>query len=177
MSSNNLIGLWALGVWENLGTPDCLNYLTISGYAIQPDTLGRLNIRIGTCYQPTGATGNGSYNYDVSPDLTNTELSIIGAMYEVSYFRHLAMSTMGQGGDNIPWTKIREADSSIERTNPVNIGKEYRESAKDANERLNYLVNAYIGSAQGGSSPRQVAYLNPPIYPNIINGNSNNNRQ
>ena len=162
MASNTLIGEWANGVWQDLGTPDCLNLLTISGYALQVDTLGRLNARLGTCYIPAGATGDGSLNYDVSPDLTSRELAIIGAMYETTYYRHLSMAMMGTSAGTLPVVNVREGDSSVSLANPVSIGKEYKDMAKDANERLNYLVNAYLDNSS--STPKSVDYLNPSPY-------------
>lgn len=161
MASNTLIGQWANGVWQDLGTPDCLNLLTISGYALQVDTLGRLNARLGTCYVPTGATGDGSLDYDIAPDVTSRELAIIGAMYENTYYRHLSMAMMGTSAGTLPVVNVREGDSSVSLANPVSIGKEYKDMAKDANERLNYLVNAYIGNSS--DSPKSVDYLNPPV--------------
>ncbi len=162
MSSNALIGAFAQGMWDNLGQPDCLNLLTISGYVLQPDTLGWLNATIGSCYMATGATGMGSLNYDVSPDLGTQELAILGARYEVTYYKHLSMAMMGTNPGNMPVLSVREGDSNISVGNPINVGKEYREMAKDANERLNYLVGSYLSQ---GTGPRSVDYLNPPVYP------------
>ncbi len=164
MSSNVLIGVWATGVWQDLFSPTNLASTTISGYAIQPSTLGRLNDLIGTCYSGigyTGATGGmGSINFDVSPDVGNTELAILGQMFLVSYYNNLAMVTMGQGGSTIPWTSIAEGDSRIARVNASSIGKEYREMSKTAYEQLNYLVNAFRNNSQGANVPRTVMYYN-----------------
>ncbi len=163
---NTLIGNWSVNVWEDLGSPPNVTPTTISGYAIQPNTLGRLNSLIMTCYQGSGYTGAamgmGSVNFDVSPDLTNTELAVIGAMYLVSYYNNLAQATMGVGACTIPWTQIKEGDSSITRAQPANIGKVYSEMSKEAQVQLRQLVNAYRGSA-GGSISRSVDYFNPPV--------------
>lgn len=153
-----LIGSWSSGVWLDLGSPSNTSASTISGYAIQPSTLGRLNDLIGTCYYGSGYTGVGTMDYQAAPPLTNTELSLIGLMYQVSFYNTLAMATMGMGGNTIPWTMIAEGDSRIARANPANIGKEYREMSRTAAEQLNYLVCAYRANVQGSSTPRSVDY-------------------
>lgn len=163
-SGSELIGIWAYSLWADLGEPDCLNPLTISGYALQPNVLGLLNLRLQTCFRASGATGNGSVNYTVVPELGAAELALIDSMYRISYYNNVAMSTMGQGGDSIPWVALKEGDSSIARASPVNIGKEYREMAKDERANLSYNINAYINTVQEAGTPRAVNYLNPPSY-------------
>jgi hypothetical protein len=161
MASNTLIGQFATGLWVYLGSPPTLSALTISGYAVQPGTIGSLNARLGTCYSGTGYLGTGQV-FDVTPDYNYADLAILGEMFQVGWYSQLVYATMGAGGTSIPWSNIREADSSITRASPVNIGKEYREMAKDANLRLNYLVNAYLDGERG--TARSIDYLNP-AYP------------
>lgn len=157
MEQNIFIQIWASGIYDNLGQPANTSTSTISGYAIQPNTLGALNSLISTCFSGSGYTGGNSVNYQIGPDIGNTELNIIAQLYLVSYYKNLAQATMGIGGNTIPWSRIREGDSSIERSSPVSIGKEYRELSKDANEQLNFLVSAYRGS-NGGNIGRSVDY-------------------
>jgi hypothetical protein len=160
VASNTLIGQWSSGLWQDLGSLPTLSALTISGYAVQPSTLGRLNTLIGTCYSGTGYMGTG-IPFDAAPDLSNTELAVIGAMFEVGWYSQLAMTMMGVTPAGLAWTALAEGDSRISRANAVNVGKEYREMSKEANLRLNYLVNAYHTEVQGSSTPRDVSYLNP----------------
>jgi len=168
LSGAPLIGEWSTGVWQNLGQPSSLSALTISGYASQPNTLGTLNSRLGTCFIGTGINGTG-YSYAAEPPLTSAELSIVEGLFLVSWYSQLAVTTMGVGGSTIPWQSLAEGDSKIARTSVVNIGKEYREMAKDARIRLDYLVGAYIDN----SAPSAVVidYLNPG-YPYPYGGNS-----
>lgn len=165
MASNVLIGQWATGLWTDLGQPASLSALTISGYAVQPGTLGRLNTLIGTCYSGSGLAGTG-LAFDTSPELTNTELSLIEGMFRVSYYNQLAMTMMGTNPADIAWTSIAEGDSRIARGSSINVGKEYREMAKETQRELDRLVNSYVEAVQGGSSPRSVDFLNPG-YPSI----------
>lgn len=164
MDNNILLGQWAVGVWNDLGQPANVTATTISGYAIQPSTLGRLNDLIGSCYSGSGYTGGNTINFQIGPDISNTELGLIEKMYLVSYYNNLAQSTMGIGGSTIPWTRLREGDSSIDRANAANIGREYREMAKTANEQLYYMVNAYRSNSLGGNLGRSVDYPNI-VYP------------
>ncbi len=163
MDDPTLIGQWATGIWLDLFQPTNTSPSTISGYAIQPSTLGKLNNLVQGCFSGSGYTGAGTTNYQIGPYVTNSELAIIEAMYRVSYYNNLAQATMGIGGATTPWTTIREGDSSISRANGATLGREYREIAKEAAAQLNYLVNTYR-SSQGGNIGRSVDYLSPS-YP------------
>ena len=167
-----LIGEWSTGIWSNLGSPTTLSSLTISGYAVQPNTLGTLNNRLGTSFLGTGIGGTGA-SFDATPSLTNRELAIVEGFFLVSWYNQLAFATMGAGGNSIPWSRLREGDESIERSSPVNIGREYREMAKDANGTLTLLVNTYLDNDRGTS--RSVDFLNP-AYPYAGNYNPTNQR-
>jgi hypothetical protein len=167
-----LIGLWATGIWSDLGSPTTLSALTISGYAVQPNTLGTINNRLGTTFLGTGVGGTGAA-YDAVPVLTNRELAIIEGLFLISWYSQLAFATMGAGGTSIPWSRLREGDESIERANPVSIGKEYREMAKDTRATLDLLVNAYLDNDRGTSL--SVDFLNP-AYPYAGNYNPSNQR-
>ena len=160
-----LIGIWATGLWSNLGSSPHLSALTISGYAVQPNTLGSINSRLGTAFVGTGAGGTG-VAYDAVPPLDNRELAIIEGLFLISWYNQLAFATMGAGGTSIPWSRIREGDESIERASPTSIGKEYREMSKEANLQLTYLTNAYLDNDRGTS--RSVDFLNP-AYPYLAN--------
>lgn len=158
-ASNTLVGMWATGCWTQLGSPPTLSALTLSGFAVQPGTLGQLSNKITVCYS---GVGTGGYFYDASPDLTVNELAIIEGIFLVGWYNQLAFATMGAGNSTIPWARIREGDESIERANPVNIGQQYREMSKEANLQLNYLVGAYNDGQRGTAA--SVDFLNP-AYP------------
>lgn len=158
--NDELLQPWATGVWQDLDGPATVAVSTISGYAVQPNTLGRLNSLAGTCFSGSGYTGVGTTNYQIGPWVTNTELAIIGQMYLVSYYNNLVQATMGVGGTTIPWLAIAEGDSKIGRVNAASIGAQYREAAKDAYAQLWNLVNSYRTNSAGGSIPRSVDYLN-----------------
>lgn len=170
MSCNILIGNWASGVWTDLGQPPNLSALTISGYAVAPNTLGRLNNFIGTCYSGSGYSGIGSVDFDVIPDLTDQELAIVGALYNVSYYNGLVQAAMGAGSaipasmGGLPIATVREGDSTIAKANPAAIGAAYAGLAKEANAQLKYLVNVYIQNVLGAGTPRNVMFLGPPVY-------------
>lgn len=161
--NDELLQPWATGVWLDLGSPVNISVSTISGYAVQPATLGRLNDFIGTCFSGSGYTGAGSTNYQIGPSITSAELAIINQLYLVSYYNNLAQANMGVGGNNIPWLALAEGDSKIGRVNAANIGREYREMSKTAFGEMWNLINAYRGNAEGGNIPRSVAFLNPAL--------------
>lgn len=156
----DLIGNWATGLWQDLGSPSSVSALTISGYALQPSTLGRLNALINTCFYATGAPTGGP-NYRICPYMGYAELAMIDAMYRSSLYSQWATSMMGISQDTLAWTALAEGDSRIARNGTANIGKEYREMAKDAVTTLNYLANAYEINK---GSILTVSFLNPPYY-------------
>lgn len=160
--NDELLAPWASGLWLDLGSPTNTTTSTISGYAVQVSTLGKLNNLIGSCFSGSGYTGAGSTNFQIGPDIGNTELSIISQLYLVSYYNNLAQATMGIGGSTIPWTSLAEGDSRIGRANVASIAKEYREMSRVVNDQLNYLVNAYRTNSAGSNIPRSVDYFNPP---------------
>ncbi len=102
MASNTLIGEWATGFWQDLGEPSNVSALNISGYAVQVNTLGTLNARLGTCF--SGVSGVGGGFYDASPDYTYAELSIVGLFYEIGWYNQLARANMGMSQDTLAWT-------------------------------------------------------------------------
>jgi len=156
------IGLWASGFWQELNSPPNLSALTLSGYACSQNTIGRLNNLVGTCFMTSGATTAGTVDFTVVPDLTYQELTLIGAMYLVSYYNGLAQSAMGAGGvinsvnGGTPVQMISEGDSRIQWANVAGIGRNYADMAKQAKLDLNYIVNAYIRQTQGSDTPRTV---------------------
>ncbi len=161
--ADELLAPWASGIWLDLGQPTNTTTSTISGYAVQPSTLGRLNDLVGTCFSGSGYTGAGSFNYQIGPDISNTELGIVAQMYYISYYNNLAQATMGIGNSTIPWQTLREGDSTITRASAPAIGAQYRQMSKDAYEQLWNLSNAYRNNSAG--VPRSVDYLNPPAGP------------
>ncbi len=171
--NTELLQPWAEGVYADLGSPTNTSVSTISGYAVQPSTLGRLNSLVTACFSGSGYAGTGTSNYQIGPYADLAVLGIIGQLYLVSFYSNLAMASMGQGATALPWTNLREGDSSISRVNAANIGKEYREMSKDAYVQLWNLVNAYRGS-EGGSIARSVDYYNPPIGINNTTHNGGN---
>lgn len=161
MASNVLIGNFASGLWLNLGSLSALSALTISGFVVQPSTLGSLNNRLGTSFSGTGLLGTG-VTFDTVPDITNRELAIVEGLFLVSWYNQLASASMGLGGSSIPWVSLKEADESITRERPANLGAEYRTMAKEARLYMEYLVGAYVDGDRGTSF--SVDYLNP-AYP------------
>jgi hypothetical protein len=162
--SNIIIGDWATGVWQELGSLPTISVLTISGYAYQPSTLGSLNSRIGTCYSGSGIGGTGQI-FTITPDITNTEMALIDALYHITFFTQMSIANMGAGGGSTPFMSLKEGDSVITLANPAYIGKEYREMMKDWVAYLNYLVVAYKTDVQHAFVPKNVAFLNPSVGP------------
>lgn len=156
--STEIIEQFSTGVWNDLGQPTDITVTSISGWVTQPQTLGKLNSYIGTCYQGTGYTGAGSWNYDVTPAITNTETAILNEMFQVSYYQQLIRKIAGAGGINRIVQNISEGDSKISYVSSAALAKVYTDNVIEANKRLNYLVNVYANEAAGANNPRSVDY-------------------
>ena len=154
------IGLFATGLWEDLGSPADISALSISGWVTQTNTLGTLNNLINQCY--TGAQG--SY---VCPDLTNTEFAILGTMYTMRFYRNRANSLAGAGGTTPMWYTLKEGDSTISRANPSEMMKTFQSMSINAREGLDKMVSYYNKYSNGGTVPRSVNFYtleNPSYY-------------
>ncbi len=157
MSTSSIrIGNFSIGMWQDLGQPTDLAVTTISGWVTQPQTLGRLNNFIGTCYQATGYTGVCSYNYDVVPALTEQEFGILDKMYRVGHYQQLIKKCAGGGQKMVQ--SLSEGDSKISYVSAAALAKVYVEAEIQANKELNYQVNVYNQNSAGSTAPRSVDF-------------------
>lgn len=162
------LGALATGIWVNsLGQPTSVSALTISGYFAQDYVVGQLNAKISTCY--SGSNAGSGVNWAICPDLSDSELAILGYIYLSTYWTQKVASAAGAGGVSDTFTVLREGDSTIQRTSSAELMKIYKDMARQANEQLNYLTNEYIRNGQGSVLPRSVdlfTIINGyPIYP------------
>lgn len=165
MSSVTGIGLFSSGLYLDLGSPTDLSVSSISGWVTQPQTIGKLNSYISTCFQPTGYTGAGSWNNDVTPDLGNEEYAILAAMYNVSYYNQLVRKLAGAGGTQRILQSTSEGDSKVTFVSNADLARIYIDNAKEATKTLNYLVNNYNVNIAENSAPRSVDHytIAPPF--------------
>jgi hypothetical protein len=173
MSSTSGISQFSTGLWLDLGQPTDLSALSISGWVTQPQTLGRLNSYVGTCYTGIGYTGSNSWDYDVGPDLTNGDYSILGQMFMVTYYNQLVRKCAGAGGTQKIVQSLAEGDSRVQYVNAADLARVYTENVKEATKTLNYLVNTYNTNSQGAYDPRSVNYYT--ILPRGANQNFGKN--
>lgn len=114
----------------------------ISGWL--ESNVGQLNNLV---YASFASTGSGFYQ---------EEENILTQLYLKDYYSREARKTLSSSSNTgvIEWTRLSEGDTSIVRTNKVDLARTYRLMAKDAAEALKDLVYAY-NSYQ--AMPRQVA--------------------
>lgn len=156
--SSTTIGQFATGIWDDLSQPTEISVGSISGWVIQPQTVGKLNNLIGSCFQPTGydTSVTGSYNYDVTPEIGDEEYGILNEMYQLSYFQMLMRRTAGAGGTQRIVQSLSEGDSKITYVSAAQLARVYSDNIKEINKRINYLVNAYNVNSLGATAPRSV---------------------
>jgi hypothetical protein len=162
-SSSN-IGIFAEGMYNDLGQPSGLTASAISGWAIQPNVLGKLNNLTNKCYYATGDTAMGiSYKYDVYPALTEKEFGLLDPLYRINYYQNLVRSIAGANGVTKIVQSISEGDQKITFANMTEMAKVYNESIKEETKRLNYLANAYEDN-QKIASTVDYYYYRPAQY-------------
>lgn len=150
------IGLWATGMWTNLGQPPDVSAQTISGWVVQPYTVGTFNTLTNQCFSPV----SGAF---VCPELDDAEFGVLGAMYAVQFWNYRAQAMAGAGGVDTTWSRLSEGDSTIQRASPGELMKVYAAMARDAQLNLRFVIASYNDYVQNGSMPNSV------LYPTIVN--------
>ena len=114
---------------------------SISGWL--ESNVGQLN---NLCYSSFGS----------GEDFKLEEQNILTQLYLQDYYQKetRAVLRMSSTGATMDWTRLSEGDTTIVRTNRVDLARVYRNLAKDASEEIKELVYAY-NSYQ--AMPRQVA--------------------
>ena len=144
------IGVFASGVWQNIGSPTSLAAGSISGWVTQDQTLGKLNNLIGSCY--SGISGL------VDPDIGREEQSILEQLFLVNFYRQEVQRVIGAGANL--WVRIHEGDSDLSRANPSTLAEIYERMQKDAQDNLLTLVNLYNRNSQNANRPQSIDFYN-----------------
>lgn len=125
--------------------------------------LGQFN---NLCYTSFGATGNG---------FLLEEESILSQLYLADYYTKQARKVLNMSvTGSTDWTRLSEGDTTIVRTNKVDLSRVYRNLAKDAAEEIKGLVYAYnsynaqpvqTAGFDGGFVSGSGGYYRYPYYP------------
>jgi hypothetical protein len=120
----------------DINSPSNVSIGFISGYYTSSGSfLGDFNNKLSTCVWVSGD----------SPCLVGfgpAEASIATLIYQTSYFKKLALSSLAGGGDTM-WTTLKEGDSTITRSSMIDVAKQYRELHKTAEEELKTAIHYY----------------------------------
>ena len=124
--------------------------------------LGQLN---NLCYTSFGTSGN----------FRLEEESILSQLYLADYYTKQARKVLNMSvTGSTDWTRLSEGDTTIVRTNKVDLSRVYRNLAKDAAEEIKELVYAYnsyqaqplqTAGFDGGFVSGSGAYYRYPFYP------------
>lgn len=138
------IGYWASGIWQfGLGEPTSISSLSISGWLTSTYVLGKINTLLQVCHS--------GYSGLVSPRFNIDELGVAEKMYMANYYGLLARGAVA--GNNV--VSVRDGDASVTLVNSSTISRNFLDAAKQANNELNYLANAYRGNE---AFPRDVSF-------------------
>ena len=103
------------------------------------------------------------------------EASILNSLYLADYYTKQARSVLNLSITGVTdWTRLTEGDTTIVRTNKVDLSRVYRNLAKDAAEEIKELVYAYnsyqaqpvqTAGFDGGFVSGSGSYYRYPFYP------------
>lgn len=100
-------------------------------------------------------------SFGTGDSFLHEEEAIMSKLYLKHFYNKEARTTLSNGSDNsLNWTRLTEGDTTIVRNSKVDIVREYKSLAKQANEELQELVYSY-NSYQ--AMPRQVAGNDAPL--------------
>ena len=118
------------------------------------------------CYSSFG-TGDTTFRLE--------EESILNQLYLRDYYTRQARVILNLGITGaLDWSRLTEGDTSIVRTNRVDLSRTYRSLAKDAGEEIKGLVYSYnsfqaqprqTAGFDGGFVSGSGAYFRYPYYP------------
>ena len=97
-----------------------------------------------------------SFSSGVTQEFQLEEENVFTQLYLRDYYTRQSRVVLNMGitGNMTDWTRLTEGDTTIVRTNRVDMGRTYRLLAQDASKELKDLIYAY-NSYQ--AMPRQVA--------------------
>jgi hypothetical protein len=94
-------------------------------------------------------------SFGTGDDFLLEEENILTQLYLKDYYNKQARSVLvGGATGSLDWTRLTEGDTTIVRSNKIDIARGYRNLSKDATEQLKDLVYSY-NSYQ--AMPRQTA--------------------
>src|SRR4051812_26764443 len=105
------------GIYQSIGSPPSQSIGLISGWLTNSGSmLGDLNNRLTTCFYLSGDAPclAGGFGAD--------EASIATLVYQAQYFQMAASNALLGGGLTL-WTRMAEGDSTISRSDPVQVSK------------------------------------------------------
>jgi hypothetical protein len=94
-------------------------------------------------------------NFSNTGSFLQEEESILSQLYLKDYYTKQARSVLiGGAAGSMEWTRLSEGDTTIVRTNKIDIAREYKNLAKMASEELTTLIYSYNSYR---AMPRQTA--------------------
>ena len=123
-----------------------------------------------------GQFNNLTYSsFGVSGDFKLEEENILSQFYLKEYYTRQARVVLNMGATGATdWTRLTEGDTTIVRSNRIDLARVYRGLAKDAGESLEKLVFSYnsyramprqTAGVDGGFIVSGSGYYRYPIYP------------
>lgn len=137
MSCCDTIANLAQTIFYDLGQPTGQPPTYIQSRLMSAAYIGKLNSLIGACYVP--------FSGCIEPTPGADEQAVYASLYNYEYYSTQLNRTLQ--GINPGVVNLRDGDSSITFSNPVEIARMYRDARASAYEEMVTLVGGYRGNA------------------------------
>jgi hypothetical protein len=153
----------ATSIYYAIGAPTGQPPSFIQSRLVSPSMVGQLNNLLTTCYVAVSG--------DISPPLGQSEQGIYSLLYQSQYYATRLNQTLA--GLNPGITLLREGDSQISFTNPVDMARVFRDMQKQTFDELCSQVYAFRQQESQPSATDMVTIVNVPGVAGVqMNGNN-----
>ena len=131
--SDQILNL-ATTIYTDIGSPSAQSIGYISGVLTNSGSfIGAINNKLDTCFYLSG-------DAPCIVGFSTRESEIASLMYQVNYYNKARLAVLVNNGDTA-WVTLKESDSTITRSNVVEIAKQYGALYADANQKLKDAVH------------------------------------
>lgn len=155
MNGPKWLNNFVAGLYVDLGERADYSESYLASWFLDPSNIGTLNNQLDLCFASYCLTGGNGVvtGYDISPQMTNAELAIFKANFDVFFYGREAKRALQSSYDASSWTTLKEGDSSITRINKSDLARTLNALQKDSREQLGSLVKEYL---RNGARPQSV---------------------
>ncbi len=126
----------ASGIWQTIGSPTSVSVGFISGWITSSGgMLGDINMKLDSCFYVSGDSPC------IAGGFGPQEAYIASLMYESNYYELKSLTALA--GLGVPWTNMKEGDTSVTRESTVSISKQYLSLNANAQNQMRIAMHDY----------------------------------